>query len=396
MKSRKRFLLRVILALAVAIGLDLLAFAQSSVDSWSEATAAGQRALPHSQFGQAEAAFSSALQIAEKLPPNDPRLVTSLNNLARAYFYEAKYADAEKLYLRSLATIEASHGPYDSALVPTLDFVAQLYGAQGNYKLAEQTAQRALGIRQKSAQPDDQIAAGLRSLARYYWLDFRPASTPGVGFTTSSSINNLPVGNPSAGQGGRYVVSGDSLISADLPPIWDYPAPELVRVVTTGQRATDSPRVEKQKIVKAEALDQQALALLEKTYGPQNRALLPVLLDLGQIQKRAGKYAEAAATLKRGFDFEESSARPTGFAGNFGQELAAVDLQLHNYSEAASAAGTVVSIRENYGMDSMTLYQPLRMQAEALSKLGRKKEAREVEKRADGIGEKHGIRPRRW
>ena len=70
-------LLLCILAAAIA------AFAQT--DSWESAVAAAYRAYESGRLREAENYFSAALEQARKLPPQDPRFATSLNNLAALY-----------------------------------------------------------------------------------------------------------------------------------------------------------------------------------------------------------------------------------------------------------------------------------------------------------------------
>jgi len=53
--------------------------------SWEKQNAAAVRAYQRADFAEAEKLFLAALREAEKFGPQDPRLATSLSNLASLY-----------------------------------------------------------------------------------------------------------------------------------------------------------------------------------------------------------------------------------------------------------------------------------------------------------------------
>ena len=59
---------------------------------------AGVQDYLQGHYQQAESAFAGGLHIAESFGSNDPRLATSLNNLAEVLRALGKYQDAEPLY----------------------------------------------------------------------------------------------------------------------------------------------------------------------------------------------------------------------------------------------------------------------------------------------------------
>ena len=61
---------------------------------WREHNVEGVRALEQSNYVEAEDWFKSALTEAEVFGPDDPRLATSLNNLAKLYRAQGKHAEA--------------------------------------------------------------------------------------------------------------------------------------------------------------------------------------------------------------------------------------------------------------------------------------------------------------
>ncbi len=68
----------------------------------------------------------AALKEAEGFGPQDPRLATSLNNLAVVYDDLARYAEAEPLYKRALAIREKALGPDQPRLAKGLYNIALL------------------------------------------------------------------------------------------------------------------------------------------------------------------------------------------------------------------------------------------------------------------------------
>ncbi len=83
----------------------VLVSTQASAQStpWETSTAAGLEAYQQARYAEAEKAWLLALKEAENFGPEDPRLATSLNNLAELYRAQGKYAEAEPLYERALA-----------------------------------------------------------------------------------------------------------------------------------------------------------------------------------------------------------------------------------------------------------------------------------------------------
>ncbi len=71
---------------------------------WETYAAAGVKALQQGNYPEAEKQLEAAFKEAEGFGPQDPRLATSLNNLAMVYRLLGKYAEAEPLNKRALAT----------------------------------------------------------------------------------------------------------------------------------------------------------------------------------------------------------------------------------------------------------------------------------------------------
>ena len=70
--------------------------------TWKDYSAAGKSAYQQGRYTEAEKLSEAALKVAEGFGPQDPRLATSLNNLAALYNAKGKYAEAELLHERAI------------------------------------------------------------------------------------------------------------------------------------------------------------------------------------------------------------------------------------------------------------------------------------------------------
>ena len=123
------------------------ASAEAQNSLWETYNDSGKQAYEAGEYAKAQKLFESALKEAEGFGPNDPRLATSLNNLAELYRAQGKYDQAEPLYKRSLAIREKALGPDHPDVATSLNNLAALYRKTGQVKTAEAMEKRAAGIR---------------------------------------------------------------------------------------------------------------------------------------------------------------------------------------------------------------------------------------------------------
>ncbi len=105
--------------------------------------------LYHNQarYAEAEPLYRRSLAIKEKsLGKDHPDVAATLNNLAELYRTQGRYAEAEPLYRRSLAIRESKLGKDHPAVATALNNLAELYKAQGRYAEAEPLYTRSLSI----------------------------------------------------------------------------------------------------------------------------------------------------------------------------------------------------------------------------------------------------------
>ncbi|MFQ5896988.1 MAG: tetratricopeptide repeat protein [Candidatus Methylomirabilia bacterium] len=143
-----------------------LAAACASGMSWERHMVAGVRSYHQGRHAEAERSFQAALKEAERRGPEDPRVATTLNNLAVLYKAQGQYAQAEPLYQRALAIKGKVLGPEHPSLATSLNNLAGLYVAQGEYARAEPLYKRALAIVESTLGPEHpRVAATLMNYA---------------------------------------------------------------------------------------------------------------------------------------------------------------------------------------------------------------------------------------
>ncbi len=126
------------------------AFAQGG--QWNTLNAAGIEAYQRGDYAEAEKQWSAALKEAEGFGPQDPRLATSLNDLAGLYHDQGRYAEAEPLYKRSQAIWEKTLGPEHPHVATNLMNYAALLRKTGRSAEATRMEARAKAIRARHAE----------------------------------------------------------------------------------------------------------------------------------------------------------------------------------------------------------------------------------------------------
>lgn len=145
--------------LGVVVGMLALlvgyAFGHAESGLWERYTGAGNAALAVRHHAEAEEQFQAALDVANTLPDDDPRLATSLSNLAALYHAQKQYAQAEPLYERLLSLRERLSGSMHPQVAEVLEDYAALLRAMHPvrslfpWSAAEKMAVRAAQIRHR-------------------------------------------------------------------------------------------------------------------------------------------------------------------------------------------------------------------------------------------------------
>ncbi len=113
---------------------------------------AGTTTYQQGRYAEAERQWDAGLEQAFRFGREDPRLGTSLNNLAALHQAQRRYAEAEPLYQRSLAIREKALGLEHPDVALSLENYAALLRETEREDKAEEMEARAKAIRATQAQ----------------------------------------------------------------------------------------------------------------------------------------------------------------------------------------------------------------------------------------------------
>jgi hypothetical protein len=119
----------------------------TSPNSWKLLYEEGRQALQARKLQDAEQSFSAALQLAEDFAAGDPRLVATLNALARIYSLQRRYLAAAALLNRLLEVTERTLGSNHVQVAGVLTNLAEMYTHLGAAREELELRERALAIR---------------------------------------------------------------------------------------------------------------------------------------------------------------------------------------------------------------------------------------------------------
>ncbi len=136
--------------LVVLIALPAWMFFWQRKRSWEEYNDAGREAMEQARYAEAEELYLAALKEAESFGGQDTRLVRPLNDLAELYRVQGKYAEAEPLFQRSLAIREKALGREHPHVAIILENYASLLREMDRNEEAEKLEERARAIRGKA------------------------------------------------------------------------------------------------------------------------------------------------------------------------------------------------------------------------------------------------------
>jgi tetratricopeptide (TPR) repeat protein/CHAT domain-containing protein len=272
------------------------------------------------RHAEARPLFEKAMQGYEKaFGPEHPLTGSSLTMLGLLAFGQGRYSDAEPLMKRALAIYEKVLGPDHHITAAVLHGLAMLDAKQGRYAEAEQRYKRALASRVKaygSDHPD--VTLNLNDLADLY--------------------RSL----------GRHADAVQLRRGVPLPD--RTTAPELRDQVSDSDQfnrsATDLYKAG--RYAEAEPLAKQALALAEKSLGPEHPDTAGVLHNLGLVYEGQGRYAAAEPVMKRALAiYEKVHGRNHPGTGNLLHSLANLYSRRGRYAEAEPHYKRALAIRES-------------------------------------------------
>ena len=296
-------------------------FASAQAPDWETYMEAATKAYREGRYAEAEKQLKAALKEAEDFRPEDPRVATSLNNLAGLYHAQGKYAEAEPLLKRSLAIREKVLGPEHPNVATSLNNLAELYRVQGHNAAAEPLLKRALAIQEKVLRPEHpNVATSLSSLAGLYHARANNAAAEPL-FKRALAIQEKALGpeHPSVATSlnnlaafyhaqGNYAAA-EPLLKRALAIQEEALGPEHPDVARSLNNLAGLYQAQGHNAA-AEPLLKRALAIRERALGPEHPAVATSLSNLAELYRVQGHNAAAEPLLKRALAIREETLGP--------------------------------------------------------------------------------------
>jgi CHAT domain-containing protein len=296
------------------------------------------------KYADAEGLFKRAQAIYEKTQGADsPNVGHVLTGLAAVYGNQGRYSDAEGLLKRALATFEKARGVHQPSVANTLQNLASAYKEQGKYAQAEELHQRALAIREKvlgKNHPD--VAESLYNLASTYYGQGKYADAETL-YKRAAAIyqqaNHPALYNALQGLAFCDQRQGKHAEAEQL-----YRRVVAMREQALGQNhpyvghalsALASMLTDQGKYAEAEETYRRALAIDEQALGHNHPSTADTLTGLAILYRKQEKYAEAAELYQRALAIRQEVLGPnhTKVADSF-HSLAVLNDYQGNYAEA--------------------------------------------------------------
>jgi tetratricopeptide (TPR) repeat protein len=263
---------------------------------------------------------------------------TSLNNLAEMYRAQARFAEAEPLYLRSMRIREHVAGPESAEFGSALNNIAVMYFERGQFEESEAAHLRALSIREKALGSDSpQLAVTLNNLATLYLsrdrfedashyaersvaiLEQQTPESPNF----AASLNNLA----DVYRQQRRFDLAEPLYRRSRT-IWEkHRPPEHLDLAVVDQNLGELFKSQG-KFSGAEWLFRRALATREKLLGPDHLQVAQTLHSLAQVCHAQGRLTEAEPLYRRALQIRETQ---------YGKEHLTVAFTLRDMAELYAA-----------------------------------------------------------
>jgi len=236
--------------------------------------------LDRARHKEAEPLFQRVVATLRQSIPDHSNTAAAIYNLARTYYWQGRYAEAEPLFLQARAIDENALGGGHLNMAIYDHGLAQLYKAQGRYREAEHLYRQALTIREHHlGRAHYDLAEILGSLGKLYieWEKFRDAE-PLI----------LRAIELQAQHRGREHPETMTLLN-DLADLYFLTSRDAV----------------------AEPLYQQVLQFREKQLGPIHPLTATAHFNMAKIELRRGQYQNAEHYARRALEIYESTLGQT-------------------------------------------------------------------------------------
>jgi tetratricopeptide (TPR) repeat protein len=320
--------------------------------------------LEHAQghYALAEAILRDSQDLIRQLPPT---VATEL--VALEVFYvqgqvlrsSARYAEAETLFLRSLAIAEKAQGVEHPNYGALLHALAGAVAAQGKYAEAEWLHRRSLAIAEKALGLDHpNYGASLHALAGMLAAQGK--------YVEAETLHR------------RSLAVEEKALGLEHPSY------------ATSLHALADVLFSQGKYGEAETLLHRSLAIVEKALGLEHPSYATSLHALACMLAAQGKYAEAEALLRRSLAIDEKALGPEHpFYATSLQVLAGVLASQGKYAEAEKLLRRSLAVSEKaLGVEHPSYGASLHALAGVLDSQGKYAEAQKLLRRSLAVSEK--------
>ncbi len=341
------------LLLAFLLKLSVVgASADLSVVDWNNQ---GSVLYAAAHYPEAEKSFKKALELESKEQFVDAGVLASIQiNLAAVYRAEARYSEAEPLYLKALSDREAILGLNHPDLINALRGLGLLYLNEGNLLKAEDFSRRGLGIQKTNlgkAQSMNDLAAILFAQGRFGEAEklakdillLLPASPSQSSFEFGNSLNMLGRTNLAAK---RYTIAEKHFREAAL--FFEKIGGSDSLAAAAAWMNVGRARAAQGDWQEATGLMERSIRTMKRSYGTDNHPDIAAgLTNLAAVFEKRNNYGKAKSLFERALEMDtkvSGSASPQ-IATDL-NNLGSLAFLQHHYRKAESLFSRALDINE--------------------------------------------------
>jgi tetratricopeptide (TPR) repeat protein len=138
-------------------------------DAFHSAMNASQSATAQHRFDEAETKAKQAIEIAEKIKPQDGRLPEAVGQLGNVYAWRLDFKNADATFKRQLLLLQTLYGPKSPMIAPAIWNQGMVAMAQKDFAGAENLFSQSLDLNEQTyGENSNAVAEDLRALAHIY------------------------------------------------------------------------------------------------------------------------------------------------------------------------------------------------------------------------------------
>jgi tetratricopeptide (TPR) repeat protein len=143
-------------------------------DAFHSAMNASGAAMAQRRFDEAETKAKQAIDIAEKIKPQDGRLPEAVGQLGNVYAWRLDFKNADATFKRQLLLLQTLYGPKSPMIAPAIWNQGMVAMAQKDFAGAENLFSESLDLNEKTyGENSNAVAEDLRALAHIYKAQYR-------------------------------------------------------------------------------------------------------------------------------------------------------------------------------------------------------------------------------